>query len=80
MSKENVMTVQTIDTPFGHPMAPEGPHAITTHLPGWDTAKSLRDGDKAVMSRLVSIYPRFTPFSKCREVSQDPDAKTSWLE
>jgi len=54
----------------GHSLPPETPHAITVHLPGWDSAVRLRKGDKEIHESLVSMYPRFAPLSKAKEVSQ----------
>lgn len=56
------MPSRAITTEFGHPLPPGGPHAITFHIPGWDTAVGFRDGDKAVFARLSCMYPRIFPF------------------
>ncbi|KAI0416959.1 cystathionine gamma-synthase [Xylaria grammica] len=47
---------------FGQSLPPHGPHAITTHVPGWEVAALFGDRDSSVMTRLKSIYPRFLPF------------------
>ncbi len=62
------MPVKQISTELGHSLPPEAPHNITFHIPGWDTAKALRAGDPALLSRLSSIYPRFGPWCEVREV------------
>ncbi|KAF3762577.1 PLP-dependent transferase [Cryphonectria parasitica EP155] len=61
--------VKPIATEFGHSLPPEGPHTITIHGPGWQTALGIRDGDPAIFARLKSIYPRFFPFSCARQLS-----------
>lgn len=61
-----------ITTEPGHSCPPEGPHTITTHLPGWDDAIRFRDGDMTIIAKLRSIYPRFTPFGPARQVNKDP--------
>ncbi|KAI1812990.1 cystathionine gamma-synthase [Poronia punctata] len=47
---------------FGTSLPPQGPHTITVHLPGYENAKAIRDGDQSVLAKLKSIYPRFCPF------------------
>ena len=66
------MPVKQINTELGHSLPPEAPHNITFHIPGWDTAKALRAGDPALLSRLASIYPRFGPWCEVREVRPPP--------
>jgi hypothetical protein len=62
------MPVKVITTELGHSVPPEAPHNITFHIPGWDTAKALRRGDKELFGKLRSIYPRFGPWCEVREV------------
>jgi hypothetical protein len=62
------MPVKVINTELGHSMPPEEPHNITFHLPGWENAKNLRRGDPALVSRFVSLYPRFRPWCEVRQV------------
>ncbi|KAK3335004.1 pyridoxal phosphate-dependent transferase [Neurospora tetraspora] len=62
------MTVKPITTPLGHSLPPHTPHAITTHLPGWDTALRLRDGDPELGKQLKSMYPRFSPLSLVKDL------------
>ncbi|KAK1783649.1 pyridoxal phosphate-dependent transferase [Copromyces sp. CBS 386.78] len=62
------MTVKPITTPLGQSLPPHGPHAITTHLPGWDTALRFRDGDPELAKQLKSMYPRFTPLSLVKDL------------
>ncbi|CAN8099395.1 unnamed protein product [Discula destructiva] len=57
-----------ITTEWGHSCPPEGPHTITTHMPGWDTAIRFRDGDASLFAKLRSIYPRFSPFGLARQL------------
>jgi cystathionine gamma-synthase len=63
------MTTLTVEKLLGHSLPPYGPHTITAHLPGWQSAVGIRDGDKTLLSQLKSIYPRFTPWGHAREVS-----------
>ncbi|TLS25626.1 hypothetical protein PpBr36_07631 [Pyricularia pennisetigena] len=56
-------------TEFGHSAPPEGPHTITTHLPGWKSAEGLLKGDVAILQRIRSIYPRFGPFGVVAQLS-----------
>ncbi|EAQ92846.1 hypothetical protein CHGG_01081 [Chaetomium globosum CBS 148.51] len=63
------MPVKQINTELGHSLPPEAPHNITFHIPGWDTAKALRRGDTELLGKLTSIYPRFGPWGKVRELT-----------
>ncbi|KAK7038203.1 putative cystathionine gamma-synthase protein [Favolaschia claudopus] len=63
------MTATRITTELGHSIPPEGPHTITYHLPGWDNAIAFRNGDQALFQRLVSAYPRLTPFGFVKELA-----------
>lgn len=63
------MPIKELTTEFGHSLPPEGPHAITFHIPGWDAALRFRDGDMAIFTRLRSMYPRFAPFGPIRQLS-----------
>ncbi|TLD25126.1 hypothetical protein PspLS_05538 [Pyricularia sp. CBS 133598] len=56
-------------TEFGHSVPPEGPHTITTHVPGWDSVAGLLKGDVAIMQKIKSIYPRFGPFGTVAQLS-----------
>ena len=60
------MTVKVITTAPGHSLAPEGPHTITFHFPGWDAIVPFRQGDPKALAALRSIYPRFGPFFEVR--------------
>ncbi|KAK3489533.1 pyridoxal phosphate-dependent transferase [Neurospora hispaniola] len=62
------MTVKPITTPLGHSLPPHTPHALTVHLPGWDTFIRLRDGDQEIGKQLKSMYPRFSPLSCVKEL------------
>ncbi|KAI0910511.1 hypothetical protein F4823DRAFT_589839 [Ustulina deusta] len=54
---------------FGQSLPPHGPHAITTHAPGWKTMELFRDRDPSLIARLKSVYPRFLPFGLTAAVS-----------
>lgn len=66
------MPVKNITTEFGHSMPPEGKHNITVHFPGWKVITDFRDGDTSILTKLVSMYPRFGPWADAREVSVCP--------
>lgn len=55
------MVVLRTQSDFGHAPPPQTPYSIITNIPGWQLAKGVRDGDKAPLSKLVHIYPRFMP-------------------
>lgn len=63
------MTSLAVEKKFGYSMPPYGPHTVTAHVPGWTTMVGFRDGDKSILPLLKSMYPRFTPWGHCREVS-----------
>ncbi|OHE95756.1 cystathionine gamma-synthase [Colletotrichum orchidophilum] len=56
------MPVLKPNTEFGHCVPPETQYGITTYAPGWENAIKFREGDRAIMARVVHIYPRFGPF------------------
>ncbi|KAH6691289.1 cystathionine gamma-synthase [Plectosphaerella plurivora] len=62
------MTVLKPEAEIGHCVPPESNYAITTYVPGWDTAIAFREGDPAVLSKIVHIYPRFGPFRTVGEL------------
>ncbi|KAI5918279.1 cystathionine gamma-synthase [Camillea tinctor] len=68
------MTVDPSQIEFGQSMPPHGPHTITVHAPGWDTAIKFRDGDMSIIMRMKSLYPRFGPFGVtaafCQAIAQ----------
>ncbi len=64
------MPVKVITTEKGHSIPPEGPHTVTMHIPGWDTAMNFRNGDRSLLTIMTSIYPRFMPFSLAGKVSK----------
>ncbi len=64
------MPVKVITTEKGHSVPPEGPHTVTMHIPGWDTAMNFRSGDRSLLTIMTSIYPRFMPFSLAGKVSK----------
>lgn len=66
------VAVKPITTEFGHSLPPEGPHTVSFHFPGWNTAIRFRDGDMSIFAQLKSIYPRFTPFGPARQVGCCP--------
>lgn len=61
--------IDATTTEFGHSLPPHGPHTITTHAPGYKSAVAFREGDMSVISRVKSIYPRFSPFGLAAQVS-----------
>lgn len=63
--------IDATTTEFGHSLPPYGPHTITTHAPGYKSAVAFRDGDMSVISRVKSIYPRFSPFGLAAQVSSN---------
>ncbi|TEA19300.1 putative cystathionine gamma-synthase [Colletotrichum sidae] len=52
---------------WGHCVPPESNYGITTYAPGWESAIKFREGDQALMARVVHIYPRFGPFRTVAE-------------
>ncbi|KAK0733957.1 pyridoxal phosphate-dependent transferase [Lasiosphaeria miniovina] len=63
------MPVKVIAAGLGQSMPPEGLHTVTVHLPGWETACAFRKGDKTIFAALKSMYPRFGPFNKVRQLA-----------
>ncbi|KAK3939681.1 putative cystathionine gamma-synthase protein [Diplogelasinospora grovesii] len=74
------MPVKVITTELGHSIPPEGPHTITTHAPGWDTAIRFRSGDPALFAQMKSMYPRFVPFCETRQLSAAIGSKLGFPE
>lgn len=66
------MAVKPITTPLGQSLPPHTPHAITVHLPTWQTALRFREGDPEIGKQLKSMYPRFSPLSLVKDVSYHP--------
>ncbi|UNI22128.1 Cystathionine gamma-synthase [Purpureocillium takamizusanense] len=64
------MVVLKPQSDFGHAPPPQTPYSIITNLPGWDQARSIRDGDMSALSRIVHIYPRFAPTQFAAELGQ----------
>ncbi|KAK7019292.1 hypothetical protein R3P38DRAFT_2976268 [Favolaschia claudopus] len=62
------MTSKRMTTELGHSAPPGGPHAITTHLPGWDTTNAFVNGEESLLRKLKSSYPRITPFGVVDEL------------
>ncbi|KAK0731798.1 cystathionine gamma-synthase [Lasiosphaeris hirsuta] len=80
------MAPQTITTPLGHSLPPEGPHAIAVHVPGWDAVAALRRGDPEIFAALRFMYPRFGPFNEVAQLAKKitalltlPDTHTALL-
>ncbi|KAK0746089.1 pyridoxal phosphate-dependent transferase [Schizothecium vesticola] len=63
------MAVKVITTEPGHSLAPEGPHTVTFHFPGWDAVIPFRLGDPKAFAKLRSIYPRFGPFFEVKQLA-----------
>lgn len=68
--------VKPLATPFGHPLPPaldnddnDISHAITVHVPGWETIGKVASGDPETFTKLKAIYPRFGVFFATRNVS-----------
>ncbi|KAJ6515583.1 pyridoxal phosphate-dependent transferase [Mycena sanguinolenta] len=72
------MTVQEIPTEFGHAIPPEGPHTITVHARSWDTAIAVRDGDRSIFQKIMSIYPRFLPFGHVQALIKEIHQRLSF--
>ena len=66
------MPIKVITTEFGHSIPPEGKHTITMHAPSWKAMIDFRDGDMSIFQKLVSLYPRFSPWADARQVSRCP--------
>ncbi|KAI6348460.1 hypothetical protein MCOR25_010807 [Pyricularia grisea] len=56
-------------TEIGHSVPPEGPHTITTHIPGWNSVDRMLKGDITILQKIRSIYPRFGPFGLVAQLS-----------
>ena len=67
-----MVVLQPETTEFGHSIPPETKYSITTNARGWDTAVRFREGDMAVLQRVVHLYPRFGPRQSVAEVSFRP--------
>ncbi|KAI1756456.1 cystathionine gamma-synthase [Xylaria castorea] len=73
----SIMALSVVDpstVEFGQSVPPHGPHAITTHFPGWRASERFRDRDASLFAELKSIYPRFSPFglaaTLCQSIAQ----------
>lgn len=64
------MPVKAVAPELGRSMPPEGPHTVTVHIPGLEPLVRFRDGDKSILPKLKSMYPRFAPWGPCREVKE----------
>ncbi len=69
------MVVLRPESEFGHAPPPQTPYSIVTNLPGWDVARTIRDGDMSALSRIVHIYPRFSPTHYAAEVPSLPSLR-----
>lgn len=63
------MVVLKPQAELGHAPPPQTPYSLITNLVSWDNTVGFREGDAAVLGRLVHIYPRFAPTHYGREVS-----------
>ncbi|KAI9904854.1 hypothetical protein N3K66_001383 [Trichothecium roseum] len=63
------MVVLKPQAEFGHAPPPQTPYSLITNLVSWDNTLGFREGDAAVLGRLVHIYPRFAPTHYGRELS-----------
>lgn len=59
-----------IQTLPGHALPPAPRHAITTHIPSWQSILRFRDGDPELMKIFKSMYPRFILHKDVLEVSR----------
>jgi cystathionine gamma-synthase len=57
LAAKNMST--TIQTPFGTALAPAPRHAITVHVPSWQSMLDFVDQKPELLSQLQSMYPRF---------------------
>ncbi|KJZ73443.1 hypothetical protein HIM_07237 [Hirsutella minnesotensis 3608] len=50
-----------ITTQLGEAVPPAPRHAITVHMPGWDTVERFADNPSAMIASFKSVYPRMKP-------------------
>ncbi|KAK3393209.1 pyridoxal phosphate-dependent transferase [Podospora didyma] len=74
------MPVTVIKEELGQSMPPHGPHTVTVHIPGWDTAMLFRKGDKTIHAALKSMYPRFGPTNEAKQLAAAIHPKLSLPE
>jgi cystathionine gamma-synthase len=76
-----------IQTPFGTAMPPAPRHAITVHLPAWQSIVRFNNRDPALLAQLKSMYPRFVLHRDVLELTQkimklaniDPQAQGCYI-
>lgn len=55
--------------PLGSSVPPHTPHAISVSLPYWDDNIGYEEGDKRVVDRMETGYPRFFVHRSIQKVS-----------
>jgi len=66
---DTIMAVQ-IQTTLGHAVPPAPRHAITVHMPKWQTVLDFIESRPALMKSIVSMYPRMMLHKDVKEVSR----------
>ena len=59
-----------IRTPFGTALPPAPRHAVTVHLPEWQTVIRFKDRDPELLARMKNMYPRIVLHKDIVEVWQ----------
>ncbi|KIX05925.1 uncharacterized protein Z518_03899 [Rhinocladiella mackenziei CBS 650.93] len=59
-----------IQTPFGTALPPAPHHAITVHMPAWQTITRFRDQDMELIQSLKNMYPRFVLHKDVKALTQ----------
>lgn len=57
-----------IQTPYGTALPPAPRHAITVHVPTWQSLLKFTARDPEFMKSLKSMYPRFVLHKDVKEV------------
>jgi len=58
-----------IQTLWGYAIPPAPRHAVTVHMPSWETIVRFAERDPALMASFKSMYPRMMPHKDVKEVS-----------
>ncbi|MCJ1247551.1 hypothetical protein MMC30_004765 [Trapelia coarctata] len=59
-----------IQTLWGDSIPPAPRHAITVHMPSWETVVRFAERDPALMASFKKMYPRMIPHSDVKELTQ----------
>jgi len=51
--------LQAVSNPLGNSIPPDLPHAISVSLPKWEDVVGYEIGEKRVVDKMVTGYPRF---------------------